>query len=146
MNRTKIFDELGGFETLERVHKIFYDKVYAHPWIGRFFENHNQQSIEKQQTSFMAERFGGPKQYAGNNAKYTHEHMYITDELFDTRQGILKESLEEAGISPHLIESWLFVDAAFRQQVVNKDYKSFKEVDTYRGRLVYARDKDDLIF
>ncbi len=146
MNRTKIFDELGGLETIHRVHKIFYDKVYAHPWMSRFFKNHDQTHIANQQTDFMAERFGGPKAYVGQVPNYAHNHIFITEKLFNTRQAILKESLEEAGITPRLIESWLFVDNAFRQQVVNKDYKSFKEVETYKGRIVVSENKDDIIF
>jgi len=146
MSKTKIFDELGGMETINRVHKIFYDKIYAHPWLGRFFKNHDQAHIEKQQSNFMAERFGSPKTYIGQMPIYAHNHIYITNELFETRQAILKESLQEAGLSPDLIESWLFVDSAFKQQVVNQSYTSFKEVETHKGRIVVPKDKDDIIF
>jgi len=42
-----LFDALGGYETLQRVHKIFYDKVYTHPWLGAFFKGHDQSFIER---------------------------------------------------------------------------------------------------
>ena len=31
-------DDLGGKKTLQKVHKIFYNKLYAHPWLKSFFE------------------------------------------------------------------------------------------------------------
>jgi len=31
-----LFDRLGGQRTLEKVHTIFYDKLYIHPWLGKF--------------------------------------------------------------------------------------------------------------
>jgi len=48
VSKTKItlFDAVGGLPTLQKVHKIFYDKVYAHPWLGPFFEGHSQEAIE----------------------------------------------------------------------------------------------------
>ena len=146
MPTTQIFEQLGGIETIQRVHKIFYDKIYAHPWLSGFFKNHDQTHIENQQTDFMAERFGSAKNYVGQMPITAHDHMYITEELFETRQVLLKESLQEAGLSETLIESWLFVDSAFKQQVVNKSYSDFKAIDTYKGRIVVPKDKDDIIF
>jgi hemoglobin len=33
-----LFDLIGGRYTLDKVHKVFYDKIYAHPWIGKFLK------------------------------------------------------------------------------------------------------------
>jgi hemoglobin len=68
MNQS-LFDAVGGLPTLKKVHKIFYDKVYAHPWIGQLFIGQNQRAIENRQTSFMAEKIGGPVEYLAKKWK-----------------------------------------------------------------------------
>ena len=101
--KTSFYEAVGGLPTLEKVHKIFYDKIYEHPWLKQFFAGHNQQAIEDRQTSFMGEKMGGPK-YLGKPIKQVHENMYITEELYKVRHKILTEALHEAGVpevGPH---------------------------------------------
>jgi len=45
--KQSLFDAVGGLPTLQKVHKIFYDKVYAHPWLDPFFEGHSQEALCK---------------------------------------------------------------------------------------------------
>ena len=125
MEKQSLYDEIGGLATLERVHKIFYDKVYAHPWLKLFFEGHDQEAIESRQTSFMAEKMGGSVNYWGKQPKMGHRQMYITQELYDLRHEILRESLEEAAIAADLAERWLKIDYAFKRQIVKDSIESF---------------------
>ena len=114
-----LFDRLGGRPTLEKVHKIFYDKVYAHPWIGQFFQGIDQKHIEDQQTDFMTESFGGPNGiYFGKLPYVAHRHMFINQELFDLRRELLKESLVEAQVPEELMAAWLKIDGAFKMGIV----------------------------
>ena len=123
--KLSLFDEVGGTATLEKVHKIFYDKVYSHPWLMQFFEGHSQEAIEKRQTSFMAEKMGGPATYMGKSPKMAHRHMYITRELYDLRQQLLQESLTEAGVPEHLAQRWLKIDYAFNRQICKESIEDF---------------------
>ena len=134
----KLFYALNGYATLERVHKIFYDKIYAHPILGQFFKGHEQAFIEKQQTNFMAEKFGGPRNYLGKEPKYAHAHMYITTGQFAIRQQLLRESLIEAGIEDELMERWLTIDAAFQKAVVKEGFDQFMEQHTYKDRVIVS--------
>ncbi len=136
---TKLFYALNGFDTLRKVHKIFYDKVYAHPWLLPYFELHDQAFIEEQQTKFMAEKFGGPREFLGKEPKYAHEHMYISEELFEVRQQLLRESLEEAGIDSVLIERWLKIDGAFKKAVTNTDMNAFMDHYTFKERIIVEK-------
>lgn len=111
-------EDVGGKKTLEKVHKIFYDKMYAHPWMGKFFADVNQTVIENQQTDFMIQNFGGPSNFVGKLPVPAHKHMYITEEMFMLRQGILEESLVEAGVIPEHRAKWLKIDGAFRSGIV----------------------------
>jgi hemoglobin len=120
-----LFDAVGGLPTLRKVHKIFYDKVYAHPWLGKFFAGHNQEAIETRQTQFMAGKMGGDVPYYGKEMKMAHRQMYITQELFDLRSRLLRESLQEAGVPEELARRWLKIDSAFANQVVKDSIESF---------------------
>ena len=119
-----LYEAVGGLPTLQHVHKIFYDKIYAHPWLQKFFEEFEQQVIEDRQTSFMGEKFGGPA-YIGKPLKQVHENMYIRLELADIRHEILRESLCEAKVPEELAERWLRIDSAFMQQVIKTSVESF---------------------
>jgi hemoglobin len=114
------FDELGGLEVIQKVHKIFYDKIYAHAWIGKFFKDIDQNVIESQQTDYMRQNFGGPSLYLGKLPVAAHKHMYITEELFELRGTLLEESLREAKVSPEHIEKWLKIDGAFKGGIIKK--------------------------
>ena len=133
-----IYDAIGGFSTLERVHKIFYDKIYEHPWLKKFFEGFDQKVIEDKQSTFMGEKFGGPA-YTGKSIRQVHENMFISQELADLRHKILHESLIEAGISEDIQIRWLRVDAAFMKQVIKKSVESFYQDYhfTYKQRIFH---------
>jgi hemoglobin len=135
--KPSLFDAVGGLPTLNKVHRIFYDKVYAHEWLGKFFEGHSQEAIEIRQTQFMAEKMGGEVEYWGKDMHYAHEAMYITPELFELRHRLLEESLREAGVPEALRERWLRIDAAFKKQSVKDSVEAFYATTwPYRKRVI----------
>ena len=117
-NKTTFFDEVGGLEVISKVHKIFYDKIYAHPWIGKFFQGIDQNVIESQQTDFMGQNFGGPVYYLGKLPVAAHKHMLINEKLFELRSFLLEESLREAKVDSEHIKKWLKIDSAFKNGIV----------------------------
>jgi len=121
-----LYQSIGGMPTLDRVHKIFYDKLYAHPWLGKFFVGHDQASIEKRQSLFMAEKMGARDvTYYGKQPKMAHRHLFITQEMYDLRHQILRDSLLEAGIDGEPLERWLRIDNAFHRQIVKPSVEEF---------------------
>ena len=135
-----LFEQLGGLPVLQRVHGIFYDKIYAHPWLRHFFEGHDQGAIEQRQTSFMATKMGANIPYWGKQPKMAHRHMYITHELFDIRHELLAQSLTEAGVDELLAKRWLRIDAAFRRQVVKDSIESFYRTTwKYEKRIIVPK-------
>ena len=121
--KESLFVAIGGKATLEKVHKIFYDKIYEHPWISKFFEGIDQTMIENQQTDFMSMAMGGPQVYAGKFPIPAHKHMNISDELFELRSEMLKASIKEAGVPEALAEKWLKIDSSFKKGIVKKNYQ-----------------------
>ncbi len=118
MEDSTLFESLGGRPLLERVHKIFYDKIYAHPWLKQFFKDVDQKIIESQQTDFMTSNMGGGKIYSGSFPKDAHKHMFISEELFQVRLQLLRDSLVECNVPEELIERWLRIDQAFKKSLV----------------------------
>lgn len=116
--KATLFEQVGGRDILEKVHKIFYDKLYEHPWLGPYFKTVPQNVIEEQQTDFMTAHMGGPSIYLGKLPQAAHKHMFITEEMFQIRHNILLESLREAGVAENLIEKWIKIDGAFKNQIV----------------------------
>ncbi|MCH8156839.1 MAG: group 1 truncated hemoglobin [Nitrospinae bacterium] len=121
MEDASLFDLLGGRATLERVHKLFYDKVYAQPWLKEYFKGVEQKVVENQQTDFMTSNMGGGKIYSGGFPQPVHKHMHITGELFELRAVLLRDSILECGIPEDLAERWLKIDQAFRSSLVKSD-------------------------
>jgi len=123
----KLIDRIGGRATIERVHKIFYDKMYADPWLGKFFVGIDQRHIENQQTDFIVMLFGGPKEYSGRMPIDAHEHIMIGEELFAARSQLLRQSLHEAGIESAESEDWLRIDMAFKKVLLKDDISDCKK-------------------
>jgi hemoglobin len=135
-----LYDAIGGLPTLKQVHRIYYDKIYSHHWLKHFFAGHSQEAIENRQTSFMAEKMGGPIEYWGKDIKTAHEAMYITDELFEVRHTLLDESLRQAGVPRELRQRWLRIDNAFRKITVKDSIASFYSVTwPYKRRIIIPR-------
>jgi len=113
-----LFEAVGGRDTLDRVHKVFYDEVYAHPWLGKFFAHRDQRALEDQQSDFMSGNFGGPKVYGGRNPERAHEHMFVSQELFDLRHKMLSDAIIACGVAEEQRLKWLKIDAAFAPKIV----------------------------
>lgn len=120
LDEVPLIDAIGGRDVILRVHKRFYGKVYADPWLKGFFVGANREHQENQLTDFMTSLFGGPRAYSGRLPNKAHPHLFVTDEVFDLRQKFLKDALEEIGIDPELITLWIERDELFRKVIVKK--------------------------
>jgi hemoglobin len=118
VDKNEQFEALGGRKILEVVAKEFYDRLYEHPWLSKFFEEIPQERIEKQQVDFMQAALGGPNVYCGSLPIPAHQHIYIDEEMFDLRQVILIEALKKCGSSTELIDKWLKIDSSFKSRIV----------------------------
>ncbi|MDQ6992750.1 MAG: group 1 truncated hemoglobin [Mariprofundus sp.] len=141
-NKPSLFDLVGGLSAIEKVHKRFYDKIYLHPWLGRFFEGHEQSAIELRQSQFMALKMGGDIQYPGMALELAHRRMYISEELLTLRQSILRESLEEEGLAEALIKRWLKIDHAFWRDIGKESMEDFLDIDLKYEKPLIIPDPD----
>jgi len=112
------FEKMGGKKSLQMINKIFYDKVYKHPWLKLYFENIPQQHIEDQQVDFMQKVLGGKNLYVGKPPPAAHMHIFIDEALFDIRQQLLQEAFDESRANPTLIDKWLTLDNSFKKVLI----------------------------
>jgi len=120
MSKLVAFEKMGGRSSLIIINKIFYDKVYKHPWLKQFFEQIPQQHIEDQQVDFMQKVLGGENLYVGKAPPVAHMHIMINDDIFLVRKKLLEEAFFEANAKPELISKWLTLDDSFKR-VIFKD-------------------------
>ena len=120
MGKAEKFELMGGRDILIKINKVFYDKVYAHPWLKLYFQEIPQQHIEDQQVDFMQKVLGGKDVYVGKTPATTHNHMFVPNELFDVRKKLLEESFQEVNADEELVDKWLSLDESFRRLIINK--------------------------
>lgn len=113
-----LLSEVKGEEGVFKVHQRFYDVMFDEPWLGKFFYGKSKESLIIKQTQFMVAAFGGVNNYMGDTPAFVHMHMYVTDEMSDIRQKILKQAILNEGFSDSVAERWLKVDDSFRESIV----------------------------
>jgi len=94
--------------------------MFDHPWLEQFFYGKSKEALIRKQTQFMVAAFGGENHYRGDTPAFIHMHMYITDEIADVRQEILKQAILDEGLSEDIAQRWLKVDGSFRRGIVKK--------------------------
>ena len=135
------FENMGGKSMLEKISKIFYDKIYEDSWLKLYFAEIPQEHIERQQVAFMQAAMGGENLYCGQTPPAAHKHMYITHELFEARQVLMDEAFAESGANQSMIDKWQKIDDAFFNRIVKhapeqceKRYKTDKILDFQNPR------------
>jgi hemoglobin len=113
-----LYAQIGGEEIILRVHKRFYDVMFDEPWLEKFFFGKSKEALILKQTQFMVAAFNGANHYRGDTPAFVHMHMFITEEMLDVRERILREAILAEGISAELTERWLSVDRSFRAAIV----------------------------
>jgi hemoglobin-like flavoprotein len=117
---SELLVDIGGPEVVTRIHQRFYDVIFDEPWLGQFFSGRSKNQLIEKQTQFMVGAFGGPNSYGGDTPAFVHMHMYITDEMADLRENILRQAILDEGLDEQIAERWLRVDHAFRAGIVKK--------------------------
>lgn len=118
--QASIFDRIGGRPVLERVLRSFYDKAFAHPWLGSFFVGIDREELERQAADFLSQALGGPRVFRGVFPKLAHQHLFITEELWDLRLEVLAETLRDCGLDEEAAGDWLTLEGAFAGVVVKE--------------------------
>jgi len=109
----ELFYDIGGEETVRRVHQRLYNTLFDHPWLGKFFYGKNKDALIHKQTNFMVACFGGPSNYVGEPPALAHMHMLVTEEMALEREKILRKSILDEGLGDKIAVRWLKIDRSF---------------------------------
>lgn len=115
-----LYEEVGGEAVIHRVHQRFYDSLFDEPWLEKFFYGKSKEVLVHKQTQFMTAAFNGPNNYSGDTPAFVHMHMFITDEMADIRETLLRKAILAEGLSAGIADRWLAVDQSFRPAIVKK--------------------------
>lgn len=113
-----LLDEIGGWAVIYDIHLAFYQELFEEPWLQRFFWGKHEDVLARKQTDFIVACMGGPNNFKGETPAISHMHMFITDEMLDVREVVLRRAMTDAGLSADIQERWLRIDNAFRPAIV----------------------------
>lgn len=98
-----LYEWAGGKESLEHVIEVFYDKVLQDDVLGSVFRNMSP-AHTKHVAHFIAEVFGGPRLYTGDDqgshAKMAARHIgkMLTEAMRKRWVSLLLETVDEVGM------------------------------------------------
>jgi len=87
----------------------------------------------------MIQLMGGPKAYGGKTPLFAHQHMVISEELFEHRAQLLSDSIKEAGINDELRIAWLVADASLKCALVKNSKAECKTAYPMQSILNFAK-------
>ncbi len=102
------------FQVLES----FYSRVFADERLSPFFHGVTQQRAVEKQFLFMRQLITGEKVYFGDRPRNAHHWMVISDELFDYRGDLMRESLRQHGLDEQYVQRWMALEERFRGDIV----------------------------
>lgn len=101
-----LYDELGE-ERLRRIINAFVDRIFGDLMIGFFFRNADRDRIKEMEFQFTARFLGADIEYQGQPLAEAHRQHPIMGGQFARRLQILRETLEEHRVPPHIQAAWI---------------------------------------
>jgi len=108
-----LFEKYGGFAKVSKIVLALYDRLIDDDLVGPFFDHVDMTRIVDHQTKFISSLLGGPASFTDEQIESMHRHLDIDAAHFDRLKEILRETLEDHGMSPEDID---FVAQAFEQR------------------------------
>lgn len=119
-------------EPLQAVVTRFYDLVYTHPWIGRFFADVDQRNQETKLVRFLQMSWDD-RAYPELQAQYLrqeHAHMYVTEELFELRQVLFSAAVRDLGHGEEVVRAFEVFHDLWRAQIVKRSLDECSDMFT----------------
>ena len=117
MSSPSLFEKLGGEPVLRRLIDRFVDRVFDDMMIGFFFRNASRERVKEKEYEFAARHLGAGTPYTGRPFKEAHAAHPIMGGQFNRRLQILRETLEEMGVSEEIRDHFVTHTEALRAQV-----------------------------
>lgn len=116
-----LWAELGQGRVVRQVLENFYAQVYVDEQLAHFFEGVTMDRSIDKQYSFLKQCMTGEKVYMGDRPRNAHHWMIISNELFDYRQQLMVQTLQDHGLTPEQIGRWTRFEEVFRPDMVKSE-------------------------
>ena len=117
MAETTLFEQLGGEPVLRTIIARFVDRMFDDSMIGFFFRKADRQRVKDKEYELAAQHLGAPIEYTGRPLQAAHAAHPIMGGQFARRLELLRQTLEEAGAQPAVIQHWIAYTESLRAQV-----------------------------
>jgi truncated hemoglobin YjbI len=102
-----LYEEVGGESKVRAIIDRLVERMTTDIMIGFFFRNTHRDRLRELEFQHAAEFLGAPIAYRGRPLDVAHARHGIAGGQFARRRQILKEVLEEHGVSPTIRDAWL---------------------------------------
>lgn len=116
----KLFEQLGGAESLAAIVTDMYERIFQDPSLAPFFANTHADRLRKMQYHFLAAALDGPVEYSGAELGEVHHGRGITGQHFASFCGHFADAMEAAKIEPVIIDQCLGRLAMYRGKVIGE--------------------------
>ncbi len=119
----KLYDKIGGSATINKLVKIFYDRVLADPRLSPFFQQTDMATLRAQQTMFLSMLLGGSRSFNGRDLTTAHtvaRAQGLNDAHFDALLEHFRESLPQVGVAEDYVREILVLLEGARNAVLGR--------------------------
>ena len=123
MNKTSLFDHIGGTAAVDAAVDIFYRKVLSDARISHFFDDIDMETQAAKQKAFLTLAFGGANHYTGADMRTGHAHLVargLSDMHFDAVVENLAATLRELNVPAEYINQVAQICERTRPEVLGK--------------------------
>lgn len=122
-----LYETIGGRLRIKAAVDLFYQKVFADPSVGHFFEGVDLQGLHARQSMFVSMLLGGKMVYTGKDIRAAHAGSRMkgmTDAHFDTLLVHFRAALEEIQIHPEKVVKIMALLEGTRDAVLGRASKT----------------------
>jgi hemoglobin len=97
----RLYENVGGPETIKELVRVFYERVLADPRLAPFFPDTEMESLRAKQVMFLIMLLGRTPTFRGPDLRAAHagaRAQGLTDEHFDALLGHFEASLRELDV------------------------------------------------
>lgn len=98
----RLYDKIGGSDTINELVQVFYDRVQADPRLGLFFAHTDMAMLRARQAMFMSMLLGGSRSFNGRDLTTAHTGVRtqgLNDAHFDALLEHFEKSLQELDVA-----------------------------------------------
>lgn len=114
----ELWEALGHGKLLNKILHDFYNKVFTDDRLSPFFAHVTQDRLEQKQYNFLFHNITGEKVYFGMSMRNAHHWMVISEELFEYRSQLLRDSIKKFNLPGHLMERWMALEESHQSKIV----------------------------